>query len=130
MRFSRTRSTTSSTTRRSPIASRGAAALVAVLLTVVPFVPARAALDVDPAQLYRQMKNAFDRGAAAGWHLGDQDDYFSAVLDAGRAYELRRRDEPQTLELQGVTVDMATLLQYDPLISNDAAEWYVRLSAE
>jgi hypothetical protein len=101
-----------------------------VLVTALPLVPARAALDVDPAQLYRQMKNAFDRGAAAGWHLADQDDYFSAVLDAGRAYELRRRDEPQTLELQGVTVDMATLLSYDPLISNDAAEWYVRLSAE
>jgi hypothetical protein len=95
----------------------------------LPFAPARAALDVDPAQLYRQMKVAFDKGAAAGWHLADQDDYFSAVLDAGRAYELRRRDEPQNLELQGVTVDMAALLSYDPLISNDAAEWYVRVSA-
>ena len=96
----------------------------------LPFVPARAALDIDPDKLYRQMKAAFDRGAAAGWHLGDQDDYFSAVLDAGRGYELRRRDDPQNLEIKGVTVDMATLLQYDPLISNDAAEWYVRLSAE
>jgi hypothetical protein len=101
-----------------------------VLAAAVPAVPARAALDVDPVQLYRQMKIAFDKGAAAGWHLADQDEYFSAVLDAGRAYELRRRDDPQTLELQGVTVDVATLLSYDPLTSNDAAEWYVRLSAE
>jgi hypothetical protein len=132
MRFSRTRSTTSSTTRRSPI-HRFAAALVAALalgLGLLPAAPVRAALDVDPVQLYRQMKLTFEKGAAAGWHLGDQDDYFSAVLDAGRAYELRRRDDPQTLELQGVTVDVATLLSYDPLISNDAAEWYVRLSAE
>ncbi len=131
MRFSRTRSTTSSTTRRSPIRSLGAALIAALAFTLVaPAAPASAALDVDPVYLYRQMKLAFDKGAAAGWHLGDQDDYFSAVLDAGRAYELRRRDDPHTLELQGVTVDVAALLSYDPLTSNDAAEWYVRLSAE
>jgi hypothetical protein len=129
MRYSRTRSTTSSTTRRLPI-RRLAAALVAALAVGLPFAPARAAFDVDPDKLYRQMKAAFDKGAAAGWHLGDQDDYFSAVLDAGRGYELRRRDDPQNLEIQGVTVDIASKLSYDPLISNDAAEWYVRLSAE
>jgi hypothetical protein len=129
MRYSRTRSTTSSTTRRLPI-RRLAAALVAALAVGLPFAPARAAFDIDPDKLYRQMKAAFDKGAAAGWHLGDQDDYFSAVLDAGRGYELRRRDDPQNLEIQGVTVDIASKLSYDPLISNDAAEWYVRLSAE
>jgi len=129
MRFSRTRSTTSSTTRRLPIRNL-IAALVAALGIGLPFVPARAAIDIDPDKLYRQMKAAYDKGAAAGWHLGDQDDYFSAVLDAGRGYELRRRDDPQNLEIKGVTVDLATLLSYDPLISNDAAEWYIRLAAE
>ena len=117
-----------STTRRSR-ACKLAAALAAVLV-LLPLAPARAALDIDPAQLYRQMKAAYDKGAAAGWHLADQLDYFSAVLDAGRGYELRRRDDPQNLAIKGITVDLATQLDYDPLISNDAASWYVRVAAE
>jgi hypothetical protein len=76
------------------------------------------------------MKAAYDKGSAAGWHLGDQLDYFSAVLDAGRGYELRRRDDPQNIAIKGIAVDLASQLSYDPLISNDAAEWYVRLAAE
>jgi hypothetical protein len=54
----------------------------------------------------------------------------STVLDAGRAYELRRRDDPQNLALKGVALDLATQLSYDPLTSNDAAEWYLRLAAQ
>ena len=103
--------------------------MLAALALLAPFEPAPAALEIDPAQLYRQMKAAYDKGAAAGWHLADQLDYFSTVLDAGRAYELRRRDDPQNLALQGVAVDLATQLGYDPLINNDAAEWYVRVAA-
>jgi len=117
-----------STTRRSRV-SKLAAALAAALV-LLPLAPARAALDIDPAQLYRQMKAAYDKGAAAGWHLADQLDYFSAVLDAGRGYELRRRDDPQNLAIKGITVDLATQLDYDPLISNDAASWYVHVAAE
>ena len=124
-----TRSTQFSTTRRSAIA-RLVAALLAAVVVALPFAPARAALDIDPAQLYRQMKAAYDKGAAAGWHLADELDYFSAVLDAGRGYELRRRDDPQNIAIKGVTVDLATQLSYDPLVSNDAAEWYVRLAAQ
>jgi hypothetical protein len=129
MPFCPTRSTQSSTTARSPILKL-AATLLAALVSFAPPAPARAALDIDPAQLYRQMKSVYDRGTAAGWHLADQLDYFSAVLDAGRGYELRRRDDPQNVALKGITVDLATLLSYDPLVSNDAAEWYVRLAAE
>jgi hypothetical protein len=99
-------------------------------MLALPLAPARAALDIDPAQLYRQMKAAYDKGEAAGWHLADQLDYLSAVLDAGRGYELRRRDDPQNLAIKGVTVDLAAKLAYDPLVSNDAAEWYVRLAAQ
>jgi hypothetical protein len=106
------------------------AALVAALAIILPFAPARAALDIDPAQLYKQMKAAYDKGAAAGWHLSDELDYFSAVLDAGRGYELRRRDDPQNVAIKGIAVDLASRLNYDPLISNDAAEWYVRLAAQ
>jgi hypothetical protein len=117
------------TTRRSAIA-KFVAALLAAIVVALPFAPARAALDIDPAQLYRQMKAAYDKGAAAGWHLADELDYFSAVLDAGRGYELRRRDDPQNIAIKGITVDLATQLAYDPLVSNDAAEWYVRLAAQ
>jgi hypothetical protein len=91
--------------------------------------PARAALNVDPTQLYAQMKASYDKGTASGWHLADEVDYFSSVLNAGRAYELRRRGDPNNLALKGVTVDLATQLDYDPLINDDAAEWYVRLAA-
>ncbi|HEY4440543.1 MAG TPA: hypothetical protein VGN14_08800 [Candidatus Elarobacter sp.] len=129
MLCSRTRSTRYSTTRPSPIRSRLTAALAAAIVAFAPFVPARAALEVDPAKLYRQMQLAYAKGAASGWHLADELDYFSTVLDAGRAYELRRRDDPQNLALQGVTVDLASQLSYDPLTNNDAAEWYVRAAA-
>ncbi|MBV9440630.1 MAG: hypothetical protein JOZ24_11615 [Candidatus Eremiobacteraeota bacterium] len=105
------------------------AALGALLAVLTAVAPARAALDVDPAALYKQMKAAYDKGAASGWHLADQLDYLATVLDAGRGYELRRRDDPQNIALKGVTVDLATQLHYDPLISNDAAEWYVRAAA-
>jgi len=129
MPCSPTRSTPSWTTAPLP-ARKLAAALLAALVVLLPFAPARAALDIDPQQLYRQMKAAYDKGAAAGWHLADQLDYFSAVLDAGRGYELRRRDDPQNLAIKGIAVDLASQLSYDPLISNDAAEWYVRLAAQ
>jgi hypothetical protein len=105
----------------------GAAVLACVLGSGA--LPARAALDVDPAALYRQMNASYAKGAAAGWHLADRLDYFSAVLGAGRAYELRLRDDPNNLALKGITVDLATRLDYDPLISDDAAEWYVLLAA-
>jgi hypothetical protein len=129
MLCSPTRSTPSSTTAR-PAIRKLAAALLSALVLLVPLVPARAALDIDPMQLYRQMKAAYDKGGAAGWHLADRLDYFSAVLDAGRGYELRRRDDPQNLEIKGIAVDLASELAYDPLVSNDAAEWYVRLAAQ
>ena len=70
------------------------------------------------------------RAAPRGWHLGDELDYFSTVLDAGRAFELRRRDDPENNALKGTAVDLATRLHYDPLINRDAAEWYVRLAAQ
>ena len=129
MRFCPTRSTRSSTTARLSV-RRVIAAFVAALAIGLPFAPARAALDIDPALLYKQMKAAYDKGAAAGWHLADELGYFSAVLDAGRGYELRRRDDPQNVAIKGIAVDLAARLNYDPLVSNDAAEWYVRLAAQ
>ncbi len=106
------------------------AALVAALSLVGRPAPARAALQVDPQVLYKQMQGAYQKGASNGWHLADELDYFSTVLDAGRAYELRLRDDPQNLALKGVALDLASQLSYDPLISNDAAEWYLRVAAQ
>lgn len=108
-----------------------AAALALLAALVFGFAtPARAAIDIDPAALAAQMQKAYQKGAASGWKLADELEYFSTVLDAGRAYELRRRDDPQNLTLKGTALDLAVRLGYDPLMSNDAAEWYVRLAAQ
>ena len=98
------------------------------LLALVP-VPAVATLQTDPAALYRTMKSAYDRGTADGWHFADDIYYFSTVLDAGRAYELVRRDDPDNAAIKGFALDLATRLHYNPLTSRDAAEWYVRAAA-
>jgi hypothetical protein len=90
---------------------------------------APATLQTDPTVLYRTMKAAYDRGAADGWKYADDVYYFSTVLDAGRAYQLVRRDDPDNALLEGFTVDVATKLHYDALVNRDAAEWYVRVAA-
>jgi hypothetical protein len=75
------------------------------------------------------MRSAFDRGNRDGWHFADELYYFSTVLDAGRAYELVRRDDPDNAVLAGYALDLATRLHYNPLTNRDAAEWYVRAVA-
>jgi hypothetical protein len=105
------------------------AVLCAAAVVMHSPLPARAELQVDPQRLYRQMTSAYANGSADGWHFADELNYLSNVLDAGRAYELRRRDDPDNLAIKGVTVDLATQLHYNPLTSSDAAEWYVRLAA-
>lgn len=105
-----------------------ATALFALVAGIAPH-PASATLQTDPKALYRTMKSAFDRGAANGWHFADEVYYFSTVLDAGRAYELVRRDDPDNLTIKGLALDLATRLNYDPLLNRDAALWYVRLAA-
>lgn len=107
---------------------RNSAVALALAAALVPLT-AQATLQTDPAQLTRTMKAAFERGAGDGWHFADDLYYFSTVLDAGRAYELVRRDDPDNLTLKGVTVEIATKLHYDALINRDAAEWYVRAAA-
>jgi len=115
------------TTRVSYNLIRSAAAALAV--AVFPL-SATAELQADPAVLATTMKAAYDKGAHAGWHYADELYYFSTVLDAGRAYELRRPDDPAGLSIKGETVDLASRLHYNPLTNRDAAEWYVRLAAE
>jgi hypothetical protein len=104
---------------------------LAAALALAAFLPvaAGATLQTDPQALTRTMKSAFDRGASNGWHFADDIYYFSTVLDAGRAYQLVRRDDPDNATLEGYTLDLATKLHYNALTNRDAAEWYVRVAA-
>ena len=90
---------------------------------------AQATLQTDPQALVRTVDAMANRGLANGWHQADEVAYFSVLLDAGRAYELTRPDDPENLVLKGKVVDFAAKNNYDPLIYHDAAEWYVRLAA-
>jgi hypothetical protein len=103
--------------------------VAAATLAAVLAAPAQATLQTDPAALSRTMKAAFARGAADGWHFADDVYYFSTILDAGRAFELVRRDDPDNATLKGFALDVATKLHYNALTSRDAAEWYVRAAA-
>jgi hypothetical protein len=85
-----------------------------------------AAIETDPQALYDTMKKAYDTGLAHGWTFSDEQYYLSTVLDAGRSYSLFRPSDPNYAELATLTVDVTTQLHYDPLTSDDAAEWYVR----
>lgn len=109
--------------------SRNVALGLALALACAVPMPAQATLQTDPTALYKTMKAAYDKGAAGGWRFADDVYYFSTVLDAGRAFELVRRQDPDNLTLKGFAVDLATKLHYNPLTSRDAAEWYVRAAA-
>jgi hypothetical protein len=126
MRCSPTRSIWCSTIRRRFRSLVAVALLIGALLPV----PAPATLQTDPLALYRTMKRAFDRGNQNGWHFADEIYYFSTVLDAGRAYELVRQDDPDNGVLAGYALDLATRLHYNPLTNRDAALWYVRAAAQ
>jgi len=92
--------------------------------------PAVATLQTDPQLLARDVRAAFALGSRNGWHYADQVAYLSAVLDAGRAFELVLRDDPNNAALKTEALDLAVRLNYDPLTNRDAAAWYVRVAAQ
>ncbi len=104
---------------------RVSASLALGIVAVVWAAPAPAAIETDPAALYATMKQAYDRGAEHHWSFASQLYYESTVFDAGRAYALFRRDDPQYGEVAQLAVDIATILHYDPLGNDDASLWYV-----
>jgi hypothetical protein len=106
-------------------ALRVSAALALGILAVVRAAPAPAAIETDPVALYATMKQAYDRGAEHHWSFASQLYYESTVFDAGRAYALFRRDDPEYGEVAQLAVDVATILHYDPLGNDDASLWYV-----
>jgi hypothetical protein len=103
--------------------------LFGLLIAGATSVPARAALEADPATLYAQMKAAYDKAQAAQWDFLDQEIYLSTIFNAGRAYSLQRPDDPAFAELETLTVQIGSGLHYNPLTNHDAAVWYVREAA-
>jgi len=100
-----------------------------LVLVAACALPARAALEADPATLYQQMKSAYDKAAAAQFDFLDQELYLSTIFNAGRAYSLQRPDDPALAELETLTVQIGSGLHYNPLTNHDAAVWYVREAA-
>lgn len=108
---------------------RTAALAVALLLTIAVPIAARATLEVDPTVLYAQMKDAYAKGAAAGWDFRSEEIYLSTIFNAGRAYSLQYPNDPAYGELATLTVSIGTGQHYNPLTNHDAAVWWVREAA-
>ncbi|HEY5427409.1 MAG TPA: hypothetical protein VIJ77_12735 [Candidatus Tumulicola sp.] len=106
-----------------------AALLAAVAVVAVPYA-ARATLVADPAVLYRQMKDAYEKGSASGWNFRAQEYYLATIFNAGRAYSLQYPGDAAYGELATLTVRIGSGLHYDPLTNHDAAAWWVREASE
>jgi hypothetical protein len=108
------------------------AAVLLVLVCSLVAVPAnvRATLEVDPAVLYQQMKDAYGKGDAAGWSFRAEATYLSTIFNAGRAYSLQYPDDPAYGELATLTVRIGTGLHYNPLTNHDGTVWWVREAAD
>lgn len=106
--------------------------LALALAAAAALVPGRApaTLMADPATLYAQMKNAYDKGAQGGWNFRNQEIYLSTIFNAGRAYSLQHADDPNYGELATLSVQIGSGLHYNPLTNHDAATWYVREAAD
>jgi hypothetical protein len=104
---------------------RAIAAAVAATFFAGLAAPVPAAIETDPAALYATMKTAYDKGSTRGWPFESELYYESTVLDAGRAYSLFRPSDEQYAEVALLAVDVASMLHYNPLTSNDASLWYV-----
>jgi len=103
---------------------------VVLAATVALPIAARATLEVDPAVLYAQMKDAYAKGAAAGWDFRSQEIYLATIFNAGRAYSLQYPDDPNYGELATLTVRIGAGLHYNPLTNHDGAVWWVREAAD
>jgi hypothetical protein len=103
---------------------------LALAASVAAPLSARASLVVDPAVLYKQMKDAYAKGTADGWTYRDQQVYLASIFNAGRAYSLQYPADPAYGELATLTVQIGAGLHYNPLTNHDAAVWWVREAAD
>ena len=109
---------------------KAVAAAVAMIAAVATPPAARATLEVDPAVLYAQMKDAYAKAEAAGWDFRSQEIYLSTIFNAGRAYSLQYPGDPAYGELATLTVRIGTGLHYNPLTNHDGAVWWVREASD
>ena len=91
---------------------------------------ARASVQVDPAVLYAQMKEAYAKGQAQNWNYRAEATYLATIFNAGRAYSLQYPDDQAYGELAQLTVSIGTGLHYNPLTNHDGAVWWVREAAD
>ncbi len=92
--------------------------------------PASAAIQTDPLELYQTMRQAYDEGVSKGWPFLNELYYQSTILDAGRSYALFAPTNPQYAEVAALALQIESQLHYDPLLNDDASEWYVREAAQ
>ncbi len=107
-----------------------AALAIAVFVPAASPIAARATVEVDPAVLYAQMKDAYAKGSARGWDFRAEATYLGTIFNAGRAYSLQYPNDPAYGELATLTVRIGTGLHYDPLTNHDGAVWWVREAAD
>src|SRR5262252_9301465 len=107
-----------------------AAAAVFLAATIAAPAVVQATLEVEPSVLYAQMKDAFAKGAAAGWNFRAQEIYLSTIFNAGRAYSLQYPTDPAYGELATLTVQIGSGIHYNPLTNHDGAVWWVREAAD
>ena len=107
-----------------------AAIAAAVVAPAVAPVAVRATVEVNPAVLYAQMKDAYAKGSARGWDFRAEETYLGTIFNAGRAYSLQYPNDPAYGELATLTVSIGTGLHYNPLTNHDGAVWWVREAAD
>jgi len=103
--------------------------LALALVFAASAVPARAAMDIDPDAIYGVMQKAFSDGTSHGWTFRDQQYYLVTVLDAGRAFSLKRPNDPEYAAIANIAIDIASKLHYDPITADGYQQWYVREAA-
>ena len=91
---------------------------------------ANATVETDPQVLYQQMKAAYAKGAAGGWTYKDQEEYLSAIFNAGRAYSIQDASNPNYGEIAQLVVQIGSGLHYNPLTNHDSSAWYVGEAAQ
>lgn len=109
---------------------RAAAWIACISAAIAVPVTARATVEVNPAVLYDQMKDAYAKGSARGWDFRAEATYLGTIFNAGRAYSLQYPNDPAYGELATLTVGIGTGLHYNPLTNHDGAVWWVREAAD
>ena len=83
----------------------------------------------NPQMVYAQVRVAYAGERTHTASVEYEERYFSAVVDAGRAYARLAPSDPEYGKLATLTVRLGAKLHYNPLTNRDAAPWWIRESA-